>query len=308
MMSSRFGTREPADSYDEWTYSEERMPSRGVRMAAMLSCCRVIVSSFGTTRTKKRISKVRHIVPRGGKVADLRGRAPADNEGDSCYALSPDGKTIAMGRSGNQERQRNGQFVSIRLTARNRETICPPQRSWPINQATAVVCVSRRKAKNSSPRTRPNNSPIIGKQTNNSSSFGTLPMVRRLSVSPRRDRRATRVRSSPCRIGSWLSAWKTVRPACGILSKGKERHLETDHVDKKPGQGFGTFAVSFTPDGTKLVTGGRDGLVKLWDVASGRTSSHARTSLLVGRKPRRVARWTNDRLLGTGWPNPSVGC
>src|SRR5262249_42655428 len=57
------------------------------------------------------------------------------------------------------------------------------------------------------------------------------------------------------------------------LATGKERKLATDHVRKKPGPGFGpfavgTFALAFAPDAKTLVTGGRDGLVKRWDVDS----------------------------------------
>ncbi len=35
-------------------------------------------------------------------------------------------------------------------------------------------------------------------------------------------------------------------------------------------RGYGTFALAFAPDGKMLATSGRDGLVKLWDVGSGR--------------------------------------
>ncbi len=54
------------------------------------------------------------------------------------------------------------------------------------------------------------------------------------------------------------------------LTSGKERRFATEHVSNKRGWGFGTMSVAFTPDGKTLVTGGRDGLVKLWDVAAGR--------------------------------------
>src|SRR5262249_44880696 len=54
------------------------------------------------------------------------------------------------------------------------------------------------------------------------------------------------------------------------LTKGKERRLDTHHDGKKPGRGYGTFAVAFAPDGKSLVTSGRDGLAKLWEVSGGR--------------------------------------
>src|SRR5262249_52625425 len=52
------------------------------------------------------------------------------------------------------------------------------------------------------------------------------------------------------------------------LATGKERKLDTDHVTKASPESTGTDAVAFAPDGQTLATGGRDGLVKLWDVAS----------------------------------------
>jgi WD40 repeat protein len=70
-----------------------------------------------------------------------------------------------------------------------------------------------------------------------------------------------------------------VTRACGNLATGKERKLDSDHGAKAPWQHAGTAAawpytgtsaVVFAPDGKTLATAGRDGLVKLWDVACGR--------------------------------------
>jgi WD40 repeat protein len=58
------------------------------------------------------------------------------------------------------------------------------------------------------------------------------------------------------------------------LATGKERTLDTGHAAKAPSptawQHTATLAVAFAPDGKTLATSGRDGVVKLWDVASGR--------------------------------------
>ena len=75
------------------------------------------------------------------------------------------------------------------------------------------------------------------------------------------------------------SGWRGGGTSLWDLATGKERKLDTDHAAKGPEQNAGTnsawmytgtWAVAFAPDGKTLATGGRDGLVKLWDVASGR--------------------------------------
>src|SRR5262249_8365828 len=74
------------------------------------------------------------------------------------------------------------------------------------------------------------------------------------------------------------------------LATGKERKLATDHVAKASWQYGGTLAVAFAPDGKTLAPGGRDGLVKLWDVASGR---HLRTLELQYTQVEALA-WSRD--------------
>src|SRR5262249_23149734 len=74
------------------------------------------------------------------------------------------------------------------------------------------------------------------------------------------------------------------------LATLKERNLDTDHVAKPSWQSTGTVAVAFAPDGKTLATGGRDGLVKLWDVASGR---HLRTLELQYAQVEALA-WSRD--------------
>jgi RNA polymerase sigma factor (sigma-70 family) len=54
------------------------------------------------------------------------------------------------------------------------------------------------------------------------------------------------------------------------LNSGKERRIATAHAGQNPGEQCGTVAIAFARDGSKLVTGGRDGLVKVWDAGSGR--------------------------------------
>src|SRR5262249_35016625 len=76
------------------------------------------------------------------------------------------------------------------------------------------------------------------------------------------------------------------------LATGKERRLAKDHVarEARSWQDIGTLGVAFAPDGKTLATGGRDGLVKLWDVAADR---HLRT-LERQYTPVEALAWSRD--------------
>jgi WD40 repeat protein len=54
------------------------------------------------------------------------------------------------------------------------------------------------------------------------------------------------------------------------LNSGKERRIATAHAGQNPSEQCGTLAIAFARDGSKLFTGGHDGLVKVWEAASGR--------------------------------------
>lgn len=54
------------------------------------------------------------------------------------------------------------------------------------------------------------------------------------------------------------------------LATGKERILEAGHKQLKPMRGFGVSAVAFTPSGETLLTAGRDGVIRLWEAATGK--------------------------------------
>jgi hypothetical protein len=58
------------------------------------------------------------------------------------------------------------------------------------------------------------------------------------------------------------------------LASGTQRRIATAHSGRKPSGKYGTLAIAFFPDGKSFVTGGGDGLVKVWETVSGK---HVRT-------------------------------
>jgi RNA polymerase sigma factor (sigma-70 family) len=198
---------------------------------------------------------------------------PADNESDSCYALSPDGKTLAVGRSGSQDRSR-----PIRLRG--------------LKSGVVVSYLPYTKE--------------LARQPGNCGTLLFTPDGKRLVAFNRpKDLGGGKQEGEQVVVvwdvatGKEIVRFKAPRPAengnrpaaaasdqvlaIGLedggtslwdLATGKERRLATEHASKREGQGYGTFAVAFSPDGKTLFTGGRDGVVKQWDVAAGR---HVRT-------------------------------
>jgi WD40 repeat protein len=198
-----------------------------------------------------------------GKAAAPAGGPPADNETDSCHAISPDGKTLAIGRSGG----RSDKLRPIRLR--------PLKSGIPVDELPAAKDLAQHPGNCGLLLFTPNGKHLVAINAAREEDkqlvvvwdvAGGKEVVRFTAPHPARNNRdAVAVSDRMLAIGledGATSLWD--------LTNGKERRLDTQHVGKKPGQGYGTFAVAFGPDGKTLVTGGRDGLVKLWDVAGGR--------------------------------------
>jgi RNA polymerase sigma factor (sigma-70 family) len=204
----------------------------------------------------------------GGGIGVAPGAA-GDDESDSCYAISPDGKTLAIGRSGNNDK--------------NRQILLRPLK-------TRVVVSDLADPK------------VLAQQPGNCETLLFTPDGKRLIAINKARELAGGKREDEQLIVVWNVAtgketarFKAPRPAenggqpaaaasDGVLAigredgstslwdlaTGKETKLPTNHVNKETGEGYGTFAVAFSPDGKTLATGGRDHVVKQWDVATGR--------------------------------------
>ncbi len=69
------------------------------------------------------------------------------------------------------------------------------------------------------------------------------------------------------------------------LASGTERRIATAHSGKNRNGKHGTLAIAFFPNGNSFVTGGGDGMVKVWETVSGKNVPHAAAKLRWGRSP-----------------------
>jgi RNA polymerase sigma factor (sigma-70 family) len=199
---------------------------------------------------------------------DVRGNQPVpDNEHDSCYAISPDGKVLAIGRAGNWDSEREVQLWELKTGVKVNALKplkggvihpgnCGEIYFTPDSKALVVFTAAK----------------YLGDDR-----FEDELLVTAWNLATSREKSRFKA-PRPATNGRSAVALSDTTLAVGLengetslwdLTTGKERKLATGHDSKKPGHGYGTYAVAFTPDGKTLVTGGRDNTTKLWDVASG---------------------------------------
>jgi WD40 repeat protein len=217
------------------------------------------------------------ILPQTGLPVGLMAeRRPPDNESDLCYAVSPDGKTLAVGRGGNEDRDR---AILVR----------PLKTGLCVGELPEAKELGRQPGNCKLLLFTPDGKRLVAFKQVKDQKDEELVIVWELATGKETVRfKGPRPTESPAGNDSRPAAVSNTTLAIGLegggtslwdLATGKERKLDTDHVARAPWQDpgtnaawwyTGTAAVAFAPDGKTLVTAGRDGLVKLWDVASGR--------------------------------------
>jgi WD40 repeat protein len=197
---------------------------------------------------------------------------PPDNQADACYAVSPDGRTLAIGRAGAHDKARPILLRPLKVGVR--VAALPAARELARQPGNCGLLLFTPDGKNLVAFDAAGK--MGGREANRQRvvvwDVATGKEVVRFTA-PRPaengDQPAVAVSERALAIGredGSTSLWD--------LSTGRERRLATAHDSKRPGGGFGTFAVAFAPGGKTLATAGRDEVVKLWDTATGR---HLRT-------------------------------
>ncbi|HEV3437655.1 MAG TPA: WD40 repeat domain-containing protein [Gemmata sp.] len=210
------------------------------------------------------------VKPRGGRGGGLM-KVPnqvEDNEHDACYAISPDGKMLVIGRAGELASDREVQLWELKTGVKT--NALKPLKGGVIHPGNCGEVYFTPDAKTLVVFTR---AKFLGNDKFESEQLVTVWDV---ATSKEKSRfKAPR----PATNGRPTVALSNAALAIGLengdtslwdVTTGKERTLVTGHISKKKHQGFGTYAVAFTPDGKTLATGGRDCDTKLWDVASGK--------------------------------------
>jgi RNA polymerase sigma factor (sigma-70 family) len=210
---------------------------------------------------------------RGFLTGKPRARPPGDNEVDCCYAVSPDGKTLAAGRDGHLDRERAITLRPLKTGVAVGELPEPKELARQAGNCKLLLftpdgkrLVAFRQAKEGDEATVVVWDLAAGKET--ARFKASLPP----ETPGVRGHRPAAVSDTTLALGvadGGASLWD--------LATGKKRALDTDHVAKERSkyagtnvewQFTGTVAVAFAPDGKTLATAGRDGVVKLWDVTS----------------------------------------
>jgi RNA polymerase sigma factor (sigma-70 family) len=202
----------------------------------------------------------------GGTFAFDPNAPVPDNEHDSCYAISPDGKVFALGKAGNREAEREVQLWELE-TGVQLNGLKPLKGGviHPANCGELHFTPDSRGLVVFTPAKSLGNNKFEGEQLVTAWNLKTGKQTAKFKA-PRpasNGRQAVAVSNTTLAIGledGGTSLWD--------LGTGKEQKLATEHKSKE--HGAGTFAVAFSPDGKALATGGRDHTARVWDLPAGK--------------------------------------
>jgi len=235
-----------------------------------------------------------HKPVRGDRVGKMAGGNVIDNEEFASFAVSPDGKFLAAGKSGDQP-DKERQVVIWDLTTQRRIAGLPLGRRLGVipKENAADEARSSRMADLPPPRR-------LGLAPSNCFHLAFTPDSSKLVLfcePPEKKKEAKEhlVAVLNATTGKELRRFKTPVPlqqgsrmccalcddylAIGLedeqgtvllwnLNKGEDKRFASGHGKSNQFSGFGVSAVAFTDDGRVLITAGRDGAVRIWDSAS----------------------------------------
>lgn len=205
-------------------------------------------------------------------LAPASAKGAADEEAAPCYALSPDGKTLAVGHSGVE-----GTSGPIRLRPLQSDGgLDPPALRLLAREAGNLEIllftpdgkrvVAVHKAKMLAAGGQENEQPVVILDAATGEECARFTAPRPAKNFPRPAVAVSNVALAIALDEGGTSVWD--------LATGKEKRFATDQGTNRATNGYGTLAVAFSHDGKTLVTGGRHDVVEQWDVATG---EHLRT-------------------------------